>query len=146
MPSPVANLTSMRKHLTKAEIEARAAQEEAMTRDEGVTLTPPDWIVEDEAALRYWETTTERMAGISLLDDVDAHMLAVYCQMLARRDQLARQYNQFFGVVTLDKLQAQERQLLTYADKLGLTPSSRARLAKRRAEESPDDPDGDLFD
>lgn len=44
------------------------------------------------------------------------------------------------------KLQALERNLLSYADKLGLTPSGRARLAQKRAEQAAKtEPDGDLF-
>ena len=44
-----------------------------------------------------------------------------------------------------DSLQSIEREILSYASKLGLTPESRARLAKRIAEQDEDDPDGDLF-
>ena len=44
------------------------------------------------------------------------------------------------------KLQALERNLLQYADKLGLTPSGRVRLAQKRAQAAAEpDPDGDLF-
>lgn len=43
------------------------------------------------------------------------------------------------------KLQALERNILQYADKLGLTPSGRVRLAQRRAEAAEIDPDADLF-
>jgi len=45
------------------------------------------------------------------------------------------------------KLQALDRNLLQYADKLGLTPTGRVRLAQKRAEKAAGDvePDGDLF-
>lgn len=45
------------------------------------------------------------------------------------------------------KLQALDRNLLQYADKLGLTPTGRVRLAQKRAERAAAnvDPDGDLF-
>lgn len=44
------------------------------------------------------------------------------------------------------KLQGLERNILSYAEKLGLTPSGRVRLAQRRAEAAAEvDPDGDLF-
>ena len=44
------------------------------------------------------------------------------------------------------KLQALERNILQYADKLGLTPSGRVRLAQRRAEAATNtSPDGDLY-
>lgn len=45
------------------------------------------------------------------------------------------------------KLQALDRNLLQYADKLGLTPTGRVRLAQKRAEQAAAEvePDGDLF-
>lgn len=43
------------------------------------------------------------------------------------------------------KLQALERNILQYAEKLGLTPSGRVRLAQKRAQAAAEDPDSDLF-
>lgn len=44
------------------------------------------------------------------------------------------------------KLQALERNILQYADKLGLTPSGRVRLAQKRAEQAAEsEPEGDLY-
>ena len=43
------------------------------------------------------------------------------------------------------KLQALERNLLQYAEKLGLTPSGRVRLAQKRAQAAEPEPDDDLF-
>ena len=43
------------------------------------------------------------------------------------------------------KLQALERNILQYAEKLGLTPSGRVRLAQRRAKAAMEEPDDDLF-
>lgn len=43
------------------------------------------------------------------------------------------------------KLQALERNILQYAEKLGLTPSGRVRLAQRRAKAAAEEPDDDLF-
>lgn len=44
------------------------------------------------------------------------------------------------------KLQAMERTLLQYADKLGLTPAGRVRLAQKRAQAAAEpEPDDDLF-
>ena len=44
------------------------------------------------------------------------------------------------------KLQALERNLLQYAEKLGLTPSGRVRLAQKRAQAAAESaPDDDLF-
>lgn len=43
------------------------------------------------------------------------------------------------------KLQALERSILQYAEKLGLTPSGRVRLAQKRAQAAAEEPDSDLF-
>lgn len=43
------------------------------------------------------------------------------------------------------KLQALERNILQYAEKLGLTPSGRVRLAQKRAQAAAAEPDDDLF-
>ena len=46
------------------------------------------------------------------------------------------------------KMQSLERNILQYAEKLGLTPSGRVRLAQKRAQaaaEARADPDGDLY-
>jgi len=44
------------------------------------------------------------------------------------------------------KMQSLERNILQYAEKLGLTPSGRIRLAQKRAEQAAvKDPDSDLF-
>ncbi|MEG1684056.1 MAG: P27 family phage terminase small subunit, partial [Oscillospiraceae bacterium] len=91
----------------------------------------------------------------------------VYCVMLARYEQQCRllslasaQLKKAAGdpeavaeaVSKLDtvsgKLQSLERNILQYAEKLGLTPSGRIRLAQKRAAaaaEARADPDGDLF-
>jgi len=145
MPTNVVSLENSRKHLTKAEKEARFAAEKAVTR-QTVRLTPPKYLKDDKVAFDYWKKTVKRMQGISLLDDVDTEMLAIYCQLLSRRDLLVARFAKFPGDDELKNLQAQERIIVQYADKLGLTPNGRARLAKKRAEERPVDPNADLFD
>ena len=84
---------------------------------------------------------------------------AIYCAKVARRDDLQTKYldwreryrqdpenaNLKVMISLSDSLQSIEREILSYASKLGLTPESRARLAKRIAEQDEDDPDGDLF-
>lgn len=145
MPANVVTLGNSRKHLTNAEKKARKESEKAVTR-QTVRLTPPKYLKNDEAALGYWKKTIKRMRGISLLDDVDTEMLAIYCQLLSRRDLLVTRYAEVSLDDNLKNLQAQERLIVQYADKLGLTPNGRARLAKKRAEERKVDPNADLFD
>ena len=107
------------------------------------------------------------MDGLVILDDLDSDTLGVYCVMLARYEQqckllaaASKQLKDAKGdpeavaeaVSKLDtmsgKMQSLERNILQYAEKLGLTPSGRVRLAQKRAQAAATaqtDPDGDLF-
>ena len=146
-------LNAMSKNLTKAEREARAEAEAAVMPDRSrVNLKAPAYVLKDKAAAKYWHSILKRMEGISLLDDLDTEILAVYCSMLSRRDATQAAYARLLhesesaGLNSEDlvaalgkmdgllvKLQGQERTILQYADKLGLTPSGRVALARKRA-------------
>lgn len=150
MPAHVVSIENMSKHLSTNERQARREQENQLSRDK-VRLTPPKRLRENQEAYAYWKITLKRMHGISLLDDVDTDMLAVYCEGMARRDELSDQFDATPYELPKDKanalisLQQQEKLVLSYAEKLGLTPASRTRLAKKRAEERPIDPAQDMF-
>lgn len=162
MPTNVVDIHNATGHFTNAQKTARAAAQQAVTRAK-VRLTAPKPIREDAAAYGYWKSTLRRMRGITLLDDLDSEMLAMYCQILSRRDalsaiwqdgnravQAAGSVDQQLEMVRdlddiLKRLEAQERLAIQYAEKLGLTPSGRVRLAKRRAEEKAVDPEADLY-
>lgn len=144
MPKNVVSIENMRKHLTPAEREARLSAQQALTRSK-VRLVAPTGVKNNLVAYGYWKTLIRQMREITLLDDLDSGMLAIYCEGLARRDWLSGEWGATRDVTTLQRLEAQERLLIQYAERLGLTPSGRVRLAKRRAEEKPVDPDGDLY-
>lgn len=149
MPKPAKTLDNMTKHLTKSEQSVRAEAESAVmpTRDK-VKLRPPAYIRSDKQAAKYWRVILGRMEGISLLDDLDTEILAVYCSMLSRRDAAqallesmltqaeeegADEEMRMAILGMMVKLQGQERAILQYAEKLGLTPSGRVHLARKRA-------------
>ena len=157
MPTPVKTVANMNKHMTKAEREAREGLEDKAlpTRK----LKRPKLISQDKAAAKHWNRILRDMDGLEILDTLDSDVLAIYCAKLARRDDLQSQYleararyDEDPGNLILksmiglsDALQSVEKSLLDYASRLGLTPESRARLARRQAEQEEDDPDGDLF-
>jgi len=166
MPTQAKKLDTMAKHLTEAEIEAReAAESGTIPSRPKVMLKPPTAMKGDKAAMSYWRATLKRMEGLSILDDLDSESLGIYCTMLSRRDDMQRLARQLLteaaGIAgaeerleamsrldrLLGKLQGDERSILQYADKLGLTPSGRVRLAQTRAKAAAAeiDPDGDLF-
>lgn len=160
MPTPPKRAETLQKHLTPAQIEARAGAEAAAQT--AAPLVKPKLMAGNAAAGRYWRQITRRMEGLELLDGLDSEMLGAYCVMLARAEQLNRVCAQVSkeleragetgavleGLARLDgvvaKLHTLERNLLQYAERLGLTPNGRARLARKRAEAAVD-PDGDLF-
>ncbi|MCI8537756.1 MAG: phage terminase small subunit P27 family [Oscillospiraceae bacterium] len=167
MPSAVKRSENLVKHLTQAQREARQQAEEEVLPDRGrePQLVKPAIMTRNAAAGRYWRNILARMEGLDILDDLDSDALGVYCVMLARYEaqcklltQAANQLKAAEGdpeeiaeaAGRLDaasgKMQSLERNLLQYAEKLGLTPSGRVRLAQKRAEQAAKtELDGDLF-
>ena len=157
LPTPVKSLENMSKHLTRAESEARAGREEITLPARRVKA--PGLVKRDPAALKIWKRVVRDMEGLEILDALDADTLGIYCAKLARRDALQEIYLEAQAayretgereplkrMASLSgSLQGSERELLAYASKLGLTPESRVRLARKLAEPETDEPDGDLF-
>ena len=129
------------KHWTAAQLEARQAAAEGMKRDGRVSLRCPDWLNDD--AQKVWRKVVKQARGIDLYDHLDTDALAIYCDSTVKYRDLSR------GEQTDDNIKALQswaRIIATYADKLGLTPQSRARLIKRRADELLGGGDDDDFD
>lgn len=169
MSTPPKALEHMSKNLTAEERQLRQQAEEGVIPDRGreSSMEKPAIMTKNAAASRYWRKVLERMEGFAILDDLDSDALGVYCVMMARYEtqskvlsQVIRQLKDAGGdpetvadaVSKLDavsgKMQSLERNILQYAEKLGLTPSGRVRLAQKRAQaaaEARADPDGDLF-
>lgn len=167
MPTPPKALENMSKNLTEEERQLREQAEEGVIPDRGreSRMEKPAIMTKNAAASRYWRKVLERMEGLVILDDLDSDTLGVYSVMMARYETqcklfslAARQLKEAKddpeavaeAVSKLDtvsgKMQSLERNILQYADRLGLTPSGRVRLAQKRAAAAARaDPDGDLF-
>lgn len=167
MPTPPKAVDNMTKNLTAEERALREQTERGVIPDRGreVQLERPAIMTKNAAAGRYWKKVLARMQGLVILDDLDSDALGVYCVMMARYETQCKLLSQVFkqlkeaaddpetvaeAVSKLDtvngKMQSLERNILQYAEKLGLTPSGRIRLAQKRAEQAAvKDPDGDLF-
>lgn len=168
MPTPPKRTDAMSKNMTGAERDARAAAESEVLPDRGgqVCLEPPALMRGNAQARKYWDQILKRMEGYAILDDLDSDTLGIYCVQLARYDGLCKDLKAVrtalkkaqddpkaveSALVRLDsvsgKLQRLESNILQYAEKLGLTPTGRVRLAQKRAEAAAAqaDPDGDLF-
>ena len=168
MPTPPNALDNMSKNLTDEERRLREQAEAGVMPDRGreSKLEKPAIMTKNPAAGRYWRKVLERMDGLVILDDLDSDALGVYCVMMARYETQCRLLVQAAkalksaeddpeaveaAAARLDavsgKMQSLERNILQYAEKLGLTPSGRVRLAQKRAAAAAEnkDPDGDLF-
>ena len=168
MPTPVKALDNMSKNLTKEERQLREQAEEGVLPDRGreARLEKPAIMTKNPAAGRYGRKVLDRMEGLVILEELDSDALGVYCVMMARYEQQCQLLAQASkalkaakqdpeaveeAVSKLDtvsgKMQSLERNILQYAEKLGLTPSGRVRLAQKRAQVAAGsrDPDGDLF-
>ena len=169
MPPPPMALEHMSKNLPEEERQLREQAEEGVIPDRGreSQMEKPALMTKNAVAGRYWRKVLERMDGLVILDDLDSDTLGVYCVMMARYETQCRLLTLAAkqlkdakddpeavteAVSKLDavsgKMQSLERNILQYAEKLGLTPSGRIRLAQKRAQaaaEGRSDPDGDLF-
>jgi P27 family predicted phage terminase small subunit len=105
------------------------------------------------------------MEGLAILDDLDSDALGIYCVMMARYEsqcKLLAGASKALKSAEGDperveaaagrlgeinaKMSGIEKNILAYAEKLGLTPSGRVRLAQKRAKAMAEaDPDGDLY-
>jgi phage terminase small subunit len=128
------NLQNMRKHLTKAERQSREAAEVRLERETRVSIHAPKWLSVE--ARKVFEYTKRRMKPLKLLDNVDADLLAMYADAVV---------NYKDAVDARDK-QAWSRLALSYAEKMGISPTGRARLAKKTAEQRQVDEFEELLD
>ena len=127
------------KHYTKTEIEKRKNAEEKIKRAE-VVLKTPAFLKEKScaAALKIWKEIIKEGKEIELFDNVDARILANFCRYQALfEDEAVKMFPD------KKKLDMYGKQALSYAEKLGLTPTARARLVVKRANALNDDDEQD---
>lgn len=168
MATRAKTLDNQTKHLTAKEIAAREEAENSLTpsrsKKREIDREPPRDLAKPVKTV--WRRILRRTSDIELLEDADIDVLTVYCSMVVRINTLRETVDTLSERLTdplegmevkdwisclnkLDsltgKIQKQEALLLSYADKLGLTPAGRAHLAKKRAEAAEDDTEGGLF-
>jgi phage terminase small subunit len=129
------------KHWTKAEIDARQNAAKEFKREGKPMMRVPDWL-RDEGR-KIWRKIIKDSRGLDLYDILDTQTLAIYCDALAKYQEMAQKATPTIN--DLKVMQSLARIIFQYADKLGLTPQSRSRLIKRRADEIEDE-FGKVFD
>jgi len=133
---------------TKKEKAAREAVEKSMKRDD-VELNIPKSVSGDQEALEAWNRIVADLKEVELMDNLDSDMLGVYCVGVARLERMQARYTELAGRGLSSKMvddalkavHAQEKMQLAYAEKLGLTPTARARLAVKKAKQEEIDAD-----
>lgn len=135
MPAVAKASENINKHLTKDEIAAREqAEADVMPLRPDSLKAWPKMLRGKPEAQEYWKAVLERMEGYAILDVLDTDTLGIYCLQMARRDKLEKALADAEDPSAAAKeLQALEKLLLSYAEKLGLTPASRVALARKRA-------------
>jgi phage terminase small subunit len=134
MPTPHKKTENMTKHLTLAERQARQTAEASLTRKKRVRIQAPGWLGEE--ALKLFEVTKRRLRDMEILDTADTDLLAMYADALARYQKAVGEAVEAKDVAAV---QAWSRLALSYAEKLGISVSARARLARKKAEAAPVD-------
>ena len=126
------------KHWTDAEVAARQAAADKLKRKHSAKLTPPEWRSKDSVTLGNEKLA--QVAGLKaaneLLDVLDTELLAMYCDAVVKYRYLAGATQ--LSTDDVKALQAWSRIVRDCAEKLGFTPSARARLVKKIADENKD--------
>lgn len=130
------------KHYTKDELQKREKAEKSLRR-KSVKLTAPAWLKTENKKPAYaiWKELLKQSADIGLFDDVDAGCLAVYCDLRAQYDEATS--TRYPNPKKIDQL---SKSILNYAEKLGLTPTARARLVVKRSAPEENNDTGELFE
>jgi P27 family predicted phage terminase small subunit len=130
------------KHWTAAQVEARQEAADGMKRGRQLRLFAPSWL--NVEAKKLWRDIIGKSKELDLYDYLDSECLGVYCDAVVQYRSIARKGAQ--SDEDAKALQSWARIIQQYADKLGLTPQSRARLVKRRADDLLGQIDDDDFD
>ena len=130
------------KHWTAEQVAARQKAAEGLTRKQAAKLTPPPWLSKQGRV--EWNKIMRDVKGLDLVDVLDESMIALYCESIVMYKALMAVKDK--DIDTFKAIQAEKRLIAAYADKLGFTPASRARLIKKRSDEKPEDNFGSDFD
>lgn len=142
MPTPLKNTGNMRKHLTKAERDARQAAEEELRTSGRVVVKAPDWLSAE--ARKVFDVTKVQMRKLGVLEAVDTELLALYADAICRYREVIKSLD-MADPKAAAAAQAWSRLALQYAEKMGISATGRARLAKKKAVEQPLDPMEELL-
>lgn len=146
MPTHLKVLTG-KSNMTKAEIESRKKAEERL-KPKANKLKPPKWL--DKDGRKEWRAVAPELERLGLLTDVDVSALAIYCDAVSRYAEATKMIQEEGAVVehtnTADatnlvrspwvQVANQYATIIRqYLAEFGLSPSARASLAIKIAED-----------
>lgn len=139
MTKAIKVLENHSKHYTKDQRAARAAAEKSLTRETRVRIPCPEWLSED--ARLIFEDTKRKLRPLKILDPADTNSLALYSDLLSKFKKMSQRVEdeEMSDLDFVKVSQAWLPKIRSYEDALGLTPISRARLAKKKADQEPVD-------
>lgn len=97
-----------------------------------VVVKAPEWLSED--ARRVFERTKRQLRNLGLLESCDVDLLALYSDAVARYREAAQAIDPG-DPKTAQAAQSWSRLVLSYAEKMGISATGRARLARKNAEQ-----------
>ena len=135
---------------TKKEIEERLNAEVKPNTDK---IEKPYWLEDDSIACEEWDRIVDELVELELMTNVDITVLASYCEYYSkfveatqalRKEGLFIEYTNKFGATNVTEhplVNTQKKAfeaVLKCCTELGLTPSSRAKIAiPKKKEEEP---------
>lgn len=138
-----------KKHLTKAEIEARKVAEEKIKPKKGA-IKCPAWL--DPEAKKYWKVISKELQGIDLLTNVDVGALAICCDAYSKFVQATEEIEKHGMMVVYTNKGGQKNVVANpyvavankyseiykkYCGDFGLTPVARVKIAQPQPDETP---------
>lgn len=150
-------LEGNKNRLTKTEIDKRLEAEKSM-QPKNDRIKPPAWL--DSMAKREFKRIAQELMDLDLLTNVDINALAAYCDaysdyikctriiqeegLMVEYTNKAAETNKVPHPLLTKKKQLHE-QMKSLATEFGLTPSSRASLAKPKRDDKPKTEEERLF-
>ena len=140
---PRKSTTALQGNVSKEEIQRRLEIEKKLTGNSD-KIEAPDFIKEDELALKKFNELVEELKSVGIITNVDTDLLAVYSDcwskyvkatiMLSMQDMVEEQENKLGAVVKVVNpyIRVQDQysnKLLKLSSLFGLSPADRSKIA-----------------
>ena len=125
------------KHWTRAQLDAREKAAAQAKRKKPKSINAPKSLSKE--GLKIWNRVMASVKGIDLLDNMDTELLEAYCETVAKARELSSRPNDKMSTDDVKAYQAYIRLQKSLANELGLSPASRARLVKKKADQIEDE-------